>query len=182
MRLRISAQWRSGNNQAPEPGVRRCDPPVLEMPCQHGHNGNERHETECRKMAAPPALPSCGLYLPEEKAANSWVGGSRSISVSKQRAPGLAAVRICRCNSVGTIGTDSAHSLCPHSVMVFGTASVSSDAEREEPRDIRQVRLIARLAKVRPGRVAAKVFPFHRGIIAPASRSVIAAATRSKLA
>src|SRR6266852_6942644 len=107
-----------------------------------------------------PALPSCGLYLPEEKAANSWVGGSRSISVSKQRAPGLAAVRICRCNSVGTIGTDSAHSLCPHSVMVFGTASVSSDAEREEPRDIRQVRLIARLAKVRPGRVAAKVFPF----------------------
>jgi len=33
--------------------------------------------------------------------------------------------------------------------MVFGTASVSSDAEREEPRDIRQVRLIARLAKVR---------------------------------
>jgi hypothetical protein len=105
-------QWRSGNNQAPEPGVRRYDPPVLEMPCQYGHNRNERYETECRKMAAPPAQAACG---PEEKAANSGVRGSRSISSSEQRAPGLAAVRIGRCNSVGTIETDSAHSWCPHS-------------------------------------------------------------------
>jgi len=52
---------------------------------------------------------------PEEKAANSWVRGSRSISVSEQRAPGLAAVRIGRGNSIGIIETDSAHSLCPHS-------------------------------------------------------------------
>jgi hypothetical protein len=84
-------KWQSGNNQAPEAGVRGCDPPRLERRLRHGHNTNERRETTRGKMAAPPSLPSCG---PEEKAANSWVRGSRSISFSEQRAPGLAAVRI----------------------------------------------------------------------------------------
>ena len=49
------------NNQAPEAGVRRRDPPRLEAPRRHGHNRNERPETTPGKMAALPALLSCGL-------------------------------------------------------------------------------------------------------------------------
>jgi len=58
---------KSGNNQAPEPGVRGCDPPELEMPLQHGHNRNERRETTRGKMAAPPGLPSCSLHLADRE-------------------------------------------------------------------------------------------------------------------
>jgi hypothetical protein len=100
----------SGNNQAPEPGW-GCDPPELERRLGHGHNRNERRETTRGKMAAPPTRRLCGAL-----AAYSRVRGSRSISISEQRAPGLAAARIDRCISVGAIGTDSAHSSCPHSV------------------------------------------------------------------
>ncbi len=57
------AKWQSRNNQAPEPGVRGCDPPQLERRLRHGHNRNERRETTRGKMAAPPTLPSCGLHL-----------------------------------------------------------------------------------------------------------------------
>src|SRR6266446_8413698 len=49
------------NNQAPEPGGRRRDPPRLEAPRRHGHNRNERPDTTPGKMAALPALLSCGL-------------------------------------------------------------------------------------------------------------------------
>src|SRR5436190_17647235 len=85
-----------GNNQAPEPGVRAFGPPVLQGRATRG------------KMAAEPALPSRGApakdgpsdrcrYRPRlcaAFAASSWIGGSRSIQFSEQRAPGLAAVRI----------------------------------------------------------------------------------------
>src|SRR5207302_1365010 len=60
---------------------------------------------------APPTRRLCGAL-----AAHSRLRGSPSISVSEQRAPGLAAVRIDRCILVGTIETDSAHRSCPHSV------------------------------------------------------------------
>jgi hypothetical protein len=111
-------KWQSGNNQAPEAGVRGRDPPGLEVPLQLGHNRYERRETTRGKMAAPTGsgqAPSTGsgqaAWGPDSR-----VRRSPSISVSEQRAPGLAAVRIDRCISVGTIGTDSAHGLCPHSV------------------------------------------------------------------
>ena len=94
--------WLSGNNQAPEPGVRRRDPPVLESRLRHGHNRKERPETARGKMAAPPTRRLCGTL-----AANSQARGSRSISISEQRAPGLAAVRIDRCIPVGTISIDA---------------------------------------------------------------------------
>jgi len=81
MALLREGRW--GNNQAPEAGVRACDPPVLEMPPEHGHNRSDRRETAGGKMAAPLAEP-----------ANSWVRGSRSLSFSEQRTPGLAAVRM----------------------------------------------------------------------------------------
>src|SRR5229473_7777125 len=61
-------------------------------------------------MAAPPTRRLCGAL------AAKGARGSPSISISEQRAPGLAAVRIDRCIPVGTIETDSAHLMCPHSV------------------------------------------------------------------
>src|SRR5258708_154912 len=49
------------NNQAPEAGVRRRDPPRLVAPRRRGHNIRYRPETTPRKIAALPALLSCGL-------------------------------------------------------------------------------------------------------------------------
>ncbi len=83
----VLRQWRSGNNQAPEAGVRGRDPPGLERRLRHGHNRYERRETARGKMAAPPTRRLCGAL-----AAHSRLRGSPSISVSEQRAPGLAAV------------------------------------------------------------------------------------------
>ncbi len=49
--MSVLRQRQSGNNQAPEPGVRGCDPPELEVTRRHGHNRSERIETALGKMA-----------------------------------------------------------------------------------------------------------------------------------
>jgi hypothetical protein len=49
-------KWQSGNNQAPEAGVRPFAPPLLATPPRNDHNRHERQKVTRRKMAALPAL------------------------------------------------------------------------------------------------------------------------------
>jgi hypothetical protein len=49
-------KWQSGNNQAPEPGVRPFAPPLLATPPRNDHNRHERKKVTRRKMATLPAL------------------------------------------------------------------------------------------------------------------------------
>src|SRR5205807_10322590 len=99
------------NNQAPETGVRRCDPPGLAAPSRQGHNRSERNQATPRKMAALPAVMPWATSrdrprrLRGARAANFRVRGSRSISFSAQRA-GIGGIRINRRICPGTIRTD----------------------------------------------------------------------------
>src|SRR5882724_8400636 len=71
------------NNQAPERGVRLCDPPALATPRRHGHNRSERNQATPRKMAALPAAMPCATsrdrprWLRGAPAANFRGRGSR---------------------------------------------------------------------------------------------------------
>ena len=82
---------RTGNNQAPKPGVRPFEPPVLATSPRNGHNGNERKERAQATMATLPALLVRGLSAVLALAKGAW--RRRSTQTSKRRAPQRALAR-----------------------------------------------------------------------------------------
>src|SRR5258708_22564259 len=94
------AYW---NNQAPETGVRHPDPPHLGTARRHGYNIKYRPETTSRKIAALPAVLSCGL------SANGDPSGGREDVVTSAHAAQECPARQAEIGRAGSSGPKRRH-------------------------------------------------------------------------